>query len=177
MTIPSSLLDSLLSSTCQSYTLCKFTKHILKEVTHSSGCKEADLPPWHLGAVGSGTSGSCICFWALCPTHFTLISLQVAQRCNGHQRIPRPQRHHQPRSFVSGKSLPFTLLFVLFPLQGGPGCFSEDNFCSALPLPGHSPLCFVSPLWLLKAAFFSVSCSLGTVEHSLIFFFLFFFFI
>lgn len=33
MTIPSSLLDSLLSSTCQSSTLCKFTKHILREVT------------------------------------------------------------------------------------------------------------------------------------------------
>uniref|UniRef100_A0A8C0I9A2 Leucine rich repeat containing G protein-coupled receptor 6 n=1 Tax=Bubo bubo TaxID=30461 RepID=A0A8C0I9A2_BUBBB len=33
---------------------------------------------------------------------------------------------------------------------------------SALPLPGHSPLCFVSPLWLLKAAFLSVSCSLDT---------------
>lgn len=33
MTIPSSLLDSLLSSTCQSSTLCKFTQHIPTEVT------------------------------------------------------------------------------------------------------------------------------------------------
>lgn len=33
MTIPSSLLDSLLSSTCQSSTLCKFTKHIPRDVT------------------------------------------------------------------------------------------------------------------------------------------------
>uniref|UniRef100_A0A663EU26 Leucine rich repeat containing G protein-coupled receptor 6 n=1 Tax=Aquila chrysaetos chrysaetos TaxID=223781 RepID=A0A663EU26_AQUCH len=37
---------------------------------------------------------------------------------------------------------------------------------SALPLPGHSPLCFVSPLWLLKAAFLSVSCSLGTQKNT-----------
>lgn len=34
---------------------------------------------------------------------------------------------------MSGNSLPFTLLFVLFLLQGGPDCFSED-FCSAVQL-------------------------------------------
>uniref|UniRef100_A0A8C8ABS1 Leucine rich repeat containing G protein-coupled receptor 6 n=1 Tax=Otus sunia TaxID=257818 RepID=A0A8C8ABS1_9STRI len=32
---------------------------------------------------------------------------------------------------------------------------------SALPLPGHSPLCFVSPLWLLKAAFLSVNTTVS----------------
>lgn len=43
---------------------------------------------------------------------------------------------------------------------------------SALPLPGRSPLCFVSPLWLLKAAFLSVSCSLSTLERAPIFFYI-----
>lgn len=77
---------------------------------------------------------------------------------------------------MSGTSLPFTLLAVLFLLQGGAGCFSEDNFpsavqYSALPLPGHSLFCFISPLWLLNAAFFPVSGSLGTLECAPVFFF------
>lgn len=39
---------------------------------------------------------------------------------------------------MSGNSLPFTPLFVLLLLQGGPGCFSEDNFRSAVQLVAFS---------------------------------------
>lgn len=48
---------------------------------------------------------------------------------------------------MSGNSLPFTLLFVLFLHQGGPGCFSEDNFHSAVQLVVFSS----ASAWLLTS--------------------------
>lgn len=67
MTIPSSLLDSLLSSTCQSSTLCKFTKHILREVTSKlqalcTGHLCGLLPPFFSGAPVPRENHQALCW-------------------------------------------------------------------------------------------------------------------